>query len=170
MSEISFVPDENIQKIAMAYAFDAVEFAWDRFQVMLDWSDSSIQHVETLLQRFHQELPKAKPSEEKILQFSKMFGSYIGEVFRNNHGGYWGMVTLGDEPFPGIRAMNRSKGLFWPWARVRNRIVNGIEDNVWHSYQSLVERFGRRVQASAVSAKPKRKNVKKTARPRGKNK
>ena len=37
------------------------------------------------------------------MSFAKGFGSYVGEVFRRNHGGEWGMVTLGDHRFPGLR-------------------------------------------------------------------
>jgi hypothetical protein len=134
---MTFEPDDKVRQVAEAYAADAKDFARDHFGVTLDSSDESIECLETILDRFHRELPTAKPSEEKVFQFAKMFGSYIGEVFRNNHGATWGIVTLGDESFPGLRAQAAGT-LFWPWGRVQNRLTNGAEDNVWHYYQALV--------------------------------
>jgi hypothetical protein len=88
-------------------------------------------------------MARAKPSEDQILQFSKMFGSYVGEVFRRNHGARWGMVTVGGDTLPGMEA-NKSRSRFWPWGRVQDRLVNGAEDNVWHYYQLLAEQEGHR--------------------------
>jgi len=104
VTEGGFVADEKVQKIAEGYALDAVDFARDNFGLRLDWSDGSVQHIETILTRFHNEIARAKPSEDEILQFSKMFGSYVGEVFRRNHGARWGMVTVGGATVPGMEA------------------------------------------------------------------
>lgn len=141
MTEAGFVVDDKVQKIAEAYALDAVDFARDHFGLHLDWSDGSVQHIETILTRFHNEIARAKPSEDQIIQFAKMFGSYVGEVFRRNHGARWGIVTVGGATFPGMEA-NRSRSRFWPWGKVQNRLVNGAEDNVWHYYQLLAEQDG----------------------------
>ncbi len=80
---------------------------------------------------------KPPPTEEQVSTFAKMLGSYVGEVFRRNHGAEWGMVTLGDDSIPGLRASG-SEQLFWPMGKVQKRLVNGPEDNVWHYYQDLV--------------------------------
>ena len=77
------------------------------------------------------DLAKAKPADELIREFSRMWGSYLGEVYRKNHGATWGRVTHGDQSFPGMKATFGS--LFWPWGRVENRLRNGPEDNVWHT-------------------------------------
>ena len=111
---MGFVEDDKIRQIAEAYSLDAVDFARENFKVTLDWSDGSVRDIESILDRFHKELPIAKPSEEQIGQFGKMFGSYVGEVFRRNHSAKWGMVTLGEEGFPGMQA-ERTGGEFWPW-------------------------------------------------------
>jgi hypothetical protein len=141
MTEEGFVVDDEIRQIAEAYALDAVDFARDAFALRLDWTDGSVQHIETILARMHDEMANARPTEEQILQFAKMFGSYVGEVFRRNHGGQWGMVTLGTDTFPGMQA-NKGGGCFWPWGRVQKRLANGAEDNVWHYYQHLAEQDG----------------------------
>src|SRR5438105_3617047 len=108
----SFRPDPDIEEIAKAYSLDAVDIAAKNFDVQLDWSEESIRDVEQILNRLHDSLTQA-PAEETIWVFAKSFGSYLGEVFRKYHGGTWGMVKLGDNEFPGIRAAGGS--LFWPW-------------------------------------------------------
>jgi hypothetical protein len=133
----NFTPEPKIQQIAEAYALDAIDFARDHFQLALDRSDASVAHIETILGVFHVQLADAKPSEEQIFTFAKMFGSYVGEVFRSNHGATWGLI--GGDKIAGLK-FNGGGGLFWPWGRAQKRIINGPEDNVWHYYQWLVEK------------------------------
>jgi hypothetical protein len=137
MSSVNFIPDDKIQKIAEAYALDACNFLGNHFKITLDWSDSSIQHIESVMDRFHQESANAKPTPEKVMQFAKLFGSYIGEVYRKNHGATWGLVEMEGQRFPGLKAQS-SGTTFWPWARAHKRLVNGAEDNVWHYYSALI--------------------------------
>lgn len=99
---MTFVVDKNIQKIAEAYAADAVDFARTHFAIELDGSDQSIEKIEAILDEMHKQSLQAKPSDEKIYQFAKCFGGYIGEVYRHNHGATWGIVTLDDNSFPGM--------------------------------------------------------------------
>ena len=134
---MNFTPDDKIQQIAEAFSLDAVDFLRDHFRITLDWSDASVQHIETVMDRFHREAAKAKPSPEQVMQFAKMFGSYIGEVYRKNHGATWGLVEMDGERFPGIKAQT-SDTTFWPWIRARKRLLNGAEDNVWHYYSALI--------------------------------
>ena len=62
----SFSPDPKIAKMAEAYAHDAIDFAGRAFQTKLDWSDASIERVETILGKLNQSLPAAKPPEEAV--------------------------------------------------------------------------------------------------------
>ncbi len=152
-----FAPDPNIQKIAEAYALDAVDFAKDNLNTHLDWSDESVNKIESILAIFHDQIGQAEPPEEKILQFSKMFGSYVGEVYRKNHGATWGMVTLGDESFPGMKD-ERSGVKFWPWGRARNRIAQGPGDSIWDYYNYLLSETGDNSEDGVVGkARPQRK-------------
>ncbi len=137
MSSNNFTADDKIQKVAAAYALDACDFLCKHFQINLDWSDASIQHIESVMDKFHRDAAKAKPSPEKIMQFATLFGSYIGEVYRKNHGATWGMIEMNGQSFPGLMAQS-SGTTFWPWGRAHNRLVNGSQDNVWHYYQALV--------------------------------
>ncbi|WP_321965364.1 hypothetical protein [Paraburkholderia sp. J7] len=136
----SFAPDPQIQKIAEAYAMDAVDFSGKQFGIKLDWSDASIADVEKALARMNSSYIGAnpKPTDEKVMSFAKAYGSYVGEVYRRNHGGEWGMVTLGENRFPGLRTTAGTS--FWPWARAFNRITKGSEDNIADYYTALLKK------------------------------
>ena len=153
----TFAPDPRIEQVAEAYALDAVDFAKSAFRLKLDWSDESVRHVETMLAELHNQVESAQPDEEKIFTFGKMFGSYVGEVYRKRHGGVWGMVTLDGQTFTGMQAPSGTN--FWPWGRAQNRIVNGPEDNIWHYYQILVGK-GRPATASPALAPPEQQQEK----------
>jgi hypothetical protein len=76
-----FAEDPKIQRIAEAYALDAIDFAAEHFRRTLDWSDASVAHIEAIMDRFHRDLAQARPSDKRVIQFTRMFGSYVGEVF-----------------------------------------------------------------------------------------
>jgi hypothetical protein len=138
---MAFEPDDKLQQVAEAYALDAIDFARDTFGLSLDWTDRSVKHVETILGSLYDQIPTEKPSEEQVFQFAKVLGSYVGEVFRRNHGAVWGMVSVEDGSFPGLRA-DQTGTEFWPWGRAHRRLTNGPEDNVWHYYQVLLSEEG----------------------------
>jgi hypothetical protein len=137
-TNINFINDDSVASIVEAFALDAIDVARDNFEVKLDWSEKSIKKVEDILDRLHKSLKKASPTDDSIWTFSKIFGSYIGEVYCRNHKASWGMVTLNDESFPGLEGSN--KALFWPWSKVFNRIKYGDQDNVWYYYEMITER------------------------------
>ncbi len=126
-----------MQQIAEAYALDAVDLARDNFGNTLDWSDASVSSVEDMLAELYTQRGVARPSEDQVWTVAKAFGSYIGEVFRRNHGATWGMTSVNGEALPGIQGSN-SCALFWPWSKVFGRLSNGSEDNVWTYYQVLM--------------------------------
>jgi hypothetical protein len=132
-----FAPDDQIRQIAEAYALDAVDIAKSQFKINLDFSDQSITRVEQILDFLHNDRVKSNPTQEQIFNFAKVFGSYIGEVYRRNHGATWGTVTMGRDSFPGLQATAKGN-LFWPWGKVQNRITQGAEDNVAVYYRVLL--------------------------------
>ena len=136
----SFVPDPNVQKVAEAYALDAVEYSKKQFGITLDWTDTSISNVEKALALMHSSYASTtpKPTEEQVMSFAKGFGSYIGEVYRRNHGAEWGIVNLNGQKFPGLKTKSGSN--FWPWGRALNRIMHGAENNVVDYYKVLLEK------------------------------
>jgi len=134
---VGFTPDDKIQKIAEGYSLDAVDFMRDHFHVTLDWSDESIKQVEAVMETMHGDLREAKPTQEQVAQFAKMFGSYVGEVYRKNHGATWGMVELNGQRFPGMEKKVNGT-LFWPVLRAQKRLVDGAEFNIWDYYRGIV--------------------------------
>lgn len=133
----TFVADPNIPKIAEGYALDAVDLAKSQFDIQLDWSDASIENVEKALVKMHAfyAATTPRPTQEQVMSFVKGVGSYVGEVYRRNHGGEWGMVTLNGQKFPGLRTKAGANS--WPWGRVANRITDGDENNVFDYYRVL---------------------------------
>lgn len=139
-SSQAFAPDPNVQKMAEAYALDAIDFAQRQFGIKLDWSDASIENVEKALSLMHASYMRTqpKPTEDQVMSFAKGFGSYVGEVYRRNHGAAWGMVNLNGQKFPGLRT--KSGKNFWPWGRALNRITQGAENNMTDYYRMLLEK------------------------------
>jgi len=78
-----------------------------------------------------------KPTEMQVMSFAKGFGSYIGEVYRRNHGATWGISSVGGQQTVGLST--RGGVQFWPWARAFKRITLGPEENVSHYYSILLE-------------------------------
>jgi hypothetical protein len=150
----SFKADPKIGEMAAAYALDAVDMAASNFGLKLDWSDRSVQKVEEMLGRLHDDMAQSNPPEEAVWTFAKAFGSYVGEVLRKHHGGEWGMVSLNGQTFPGIQ--QDGERLCWPWGRAHRRILNGPEDNIWHYYQVLLKECGVAPEPGAdeATAKP----------------
>lgn len=135
----AFVADPKIQQIAEAYAQDAVDFSSKQFGIVLDWSDESLANVEKVLGKLSTSYSTAnpKPNEATVTSFAKAYGSYIGEVFRRNHGATWGISSTGDQKLPSLRT--HAGSIFWPWSRAYKRIVKGSEDNVADYYTVLLQ-------------------------------
>jgi hypothetical protein len=130
-----FEKDERVAKMVAAYALDAVDAAQGNFKTTLDWSENSVTVVEGLLAKLHDSIPSQKPPDDVVWSFAKMFGSYVGEVFRKNHGGEWGFIDDGQQKFPGIQW--RGNTLFWPWGRVHQRLLKGPAENVADYYRIM---------------------------------
>jgi hypothetical protein len=119
-----------------------VEVARTRHNIALDWSDGSVEQIESLADVYWRTRPQSPPDpaavQRMLVGIANDLGGYVGEVFRRNHGGEWGWVTgaTGDR-FPGMRAP--SGQMFWPSGRARNRLADGPENNIWDYYQMLVE-------------------------------
>jgi hypothetical protein len=134
---MSFVPDQKVHDAATAYAQTMLELAQKEFGIRLDWSDDSIKHVETILESMHNIYRTRPMTDDWVRGLAAITGSYVGEVYRRNHGATWGMVTLSRQTFPGMEAKTPGR-CFWPWGRTENRIRKGAADSVIDYYQWLV--------------------------------
>ncbi len=135
-----FSPDANAQILADVYAQEAVDMAKKAFDISLDWSDSSIANVEKALAMMHSSFitTNPRPTDDQAMSFAKLYGSYIGEVYRRNHGGEWSVVNLNKQEFLGLQTT--AGDIFWPWGRALNRITQGPENDVAYYYRALLQR------------------------------
>ena len=133
-----FVADAAIGQSAQTSAADAVQFAKRQFNLALDGSEASIDDVERVLDRLHTSyaLASPKPPDEQLLPLAKIFGAYVGEVYRRNHGANWGTVTLNGSSYPGFRTDGGVN--VWATGRVLNRIIDGPDSNIAFFYRKLV--------------------------------
>ncbi len=128
----------TVTDMMVAYAQDAVDHAQLSLGVVLDYSLGSVKSVEDILEKLHAALPRSfrgklygkGPTQQDIDKVCKMYGGYIGEVFRRAGGGEWFLDT---EIVHGWNTIGLRKGdqRIWPVSKVQKRITNGSEDNVW---------------------------------------
>jgi hypothetical protein len=146
MSEIEKPP--TVDDMMAAYALDAVDHARSRFGVELDFTPASIEHVEAILAKLHSSIPrglfrlvKRGPSEDTLDQLCKMYGGYVGEVFRSQRGGTW---RYDREVLPGhlVIALANGDSRIFPPSKVRKRLDNGPEDNVWSYFRVFMNEPG----------------------------
>jgi hypothetical protein len=115
---------------------EAVSIAKEHHGVTLDYSPASVEQVEAILGKLHDEY-KRRGTTEGQRGLALAFGVYIGEVIRKQTGeGFWKQ----DHPVAGEGSMP----LHWkghdsfPVAWCLKRLANGEADNVWHKYQMIV--------------------------------
>jgi hypothetical protein len=133
----SFTPDPELSDLAESLAVDALEIAKTDFDATLDWSEASLQTLESILADLHDEFAEERPDDETLTAYAERFGSYLGEVLRRHHGGEWGLVKLDGNEFPGLA--NQQFGLSWPWAQVHQRLTDGEKHDVAAYYERLTK-------------------------------
>lgn len=138
--EPDFSADAQVQREAVPMAREAVQFAWRRYDIALDGTEASIEQVEQTLARLSEAYASVepKPSDEEVMTFAQRFGAYVGEIYRQNHGGDWGWVRLEARRFPGVRT--RAGSVVWPSGRVYERITRGADYSVADYYTDLLKR------------------------------
>jgi hypothetical protein len=134
----TFEPDPELQELAGKQSLAAVGIAKKNFGVELDFSRESVERVEQVLGRLHDLADQQQPDEERVWLFAQLFGSYVGEVIRREHGGGWGMIESEGQRFPGFM-FGSAPTTIWPWSRVHKRLVDGAENNVWHYFVSVTD-------------------------------
>ena len=136
-----FTPEPSLQQVAEGLAQACVDFVSKHFPVKLDYSDASVEIIEMLLDKFHRDMASSAPSPEQIGQYGDMFGSYIGECLRRNHGAIWGSTPNGSQKAVSMSmSPDGSSGCFFPWARAYKRITVGDTEGVYAYYQWILEK------------------------------
>ena len=105
------------------------------FKINLDYSERSLEEVERLLARFHDELTSANPGS-KLEEMSKIWGGYLGEVVRRRFGGEWSIEKYPAGDFL-IVTLNVNGARLFPSMKVHKRLTEGSSENIWSFYQSV---------------------------------
>lgn len=137
------MPDPTVNDMMEAYAQDAVDFARERFQINLDFSEDSLQQTEQILGKLHELLPqgffakllKRGPSDNQIQQMAKMWGGYVGEVIRRRWNGQWSRESKTQSG--AVITLHIGDTEIYPPAKVYKRFTLGSADNIRHYYQVL---------------------------------
>ena len=104
------------------------------FKVDLDYSENSLQEVEHLLGRLHDDMSKSDAN--KIEEMSKIWGGYLGEVVRRRFGGEWSIEKYPAGDFL-IVSLNVNGARLFPSMKVHKRLTEGSSENIWSFYQSV---------------------------------
>jgi hypothetical protein len=122
---------KSLAEVMASDAADAVELTRAYFVERLDYSEASVATIEQLVDDVHYSLPEGKTPENTDLM-CRLWGAYIGEVFRRHVGGEW----VHREDQYGKAVAFRSGGFtVFPHDKVRKRIAGGPEHNLRDYYQ-----------------------------------
>ncbi len=116
---------EDMQRLAE----EAVIMA-KQMNVDLDYTSSSVEKLDNVLEGFHQQIPEANPSEDQVAGMALGFGAYLGECIRRNLGGEW-------EFFQDADAIKLGQEYIFVAAKAYRRLKNGSEDSVVALYESV---------------------------------
>ncbi len=130
---------ESIAQIMQVSAAKAVELASERFGFHLDYSEATLEPLETIVTNVAADLSALDPSaadKGKIEYETKLWGSYFGEIIRQRWNGAWELST-----YPGsaitVPAVSIRGAQIFPLMKVYRRITLGDAENLWNYYQKI---------------------------------
>lgn len=152
------MPQESIDEMTRDFAEAAVEMA-RAMDVELDYSEQSLERVEQILARLHDEARDwriaesanravsdqasgAGPNDAQMSDMCKLWGSYLGEVVRRHWGGDWSIETYPGAAFATL-TLSVTAGKLFPSMKVYRRLTEGEGDNVWNFYQTVKARLSK---------------------------
>src|SRR5262249_16943466 len=122
---------DSVSAMVGAYADQAVVIARE-FNTRLDYSETSLMDLETIVGRLALDLPSGVPAEE-LTEMCKLWGSYLGEVVRRPFGGDWSIETYPGKQFATL-ILNVAGTKLFPSIKVHRRLTAGEGDNLWSFY------------------------------------
>jgi hypothetical protein len=110
----------------------------EKFGRKFEFSLQSIQDVEYFCEQAYQECSQRASKGEDVTQTykttAKIWGTYFGEVIRQNYGGTWAQLATQDtQSLPFIQIGNYS---FDPYSPIHKRISEGSEHNILKYFKS----------------------------------
>jgi len=125
---VSTTPGLTISKIPV-YASVHVNMFKNLFGVEFDFTPKSLSLLDTLIGAGWPDR-----NEKYVDYLTLLFGSYLGETIRKEHGGHW---TFNDESGFFIRGIGSCGFKAYPFSKIRKRILNGKDESLATYYISL---------------------------------
>jgi hypothetical protein len=114
---------DSLDAMMQAYAAEAVRVAASEHRAKLDYSTTSIDALESILNTLVQ------PPAEDLEWLTKLWGSYFGEVFRRRYSSTWTMSE-----YPGgqlaIPTVEIGGSRIYPLLKVHRRLTMGEGENL----------------------------------------
>ena len=121
----------SLAEMMKAYAEEAVRVAWNDHRQRLDWSASSVDVLEKILD--------GQSSQELEFQ-TRLWGSYFGEVTRRQFSGEWELTQ-----YPGgvaaVPTLTVGGARLYPLMKVYRRLTLGPGENLSIFYQMISGRL-----------------------------
>ncbi len=129
---------DSIADMMQSCADQAVRTARDRFGFELDYSEQSIESLETILASVSVNLNLLE--NDKVEEQVKLWGGYLGEVVRRYWNGGWDLIQ-----YPGgtaaVPTLLVSGSQLYPLLKVYRRLTMGDGENVWKFYEQIRNRL-----------------------------
>lgn len=116
----------------------AVALARSRYDKTLDGTPESIKVLDQILDREVDTLPNTANQTRAAFRpgvathVAYIWGAYVGEVMRRNHGGEW--QESASDPFTAGTFCPGPNDMMFPVQKVYKRLINGPEDALWAFY------------------------------------
>lgn len=128
-------------EVVQAFAKDAVNEAKLKFNLTLDYSPASVEHLESIVAAKYEQIQDQPILPIQMESYSKLWGAYLGEVIRRQRGGKWIIAKHG--PFAGLCVLQSgqpgaSAEEICPLGKVYKRLLNGEEDSLFAYSQLLL--------------------------------
>jgi hypothetical protein len=135
---------ESIAQIMQGNAAKAVELASERFGFHLDYSEATLEPLETIVTNVAADLSAPDPSvaaaKDKIEYETKLWGSYFGEVIRQCWKGSWELSPYPDSAVT-VPAVSICGAQLFPLMKVYRRITLSDTENLWNYYQKIRQKL-----------------------------
>lgn len=122
---------QSIAEMMQSCADRAVKIAHERFGFDLDYSEDSIESLETILSSVSSNLNLYE--NEQVEEQVKLWGGYLGEVVRRYWNGGWDLIQ-----YPGgvaaVPTLVISGSQLYPLMKIYRRLTMGDSENVWSFY------------------------------------
>lgn len=115
-----------------ADAQEAMKFTRKHFVIELNFSEASLAQLDEQCDAVDYTLGGGK-SEENLQLLRRIWGAYLGEVVRRQHGGEW--VTAANASDQETTALQCDAKTIFPHDRVYQRLAEGSEHNLVDFYQ-----------------------------------